>query len=175
MYPWPTLSAIRSGLGHTFLTLPSNSCSEMLFRYTSLREKQMDTIQTRALPHSDFTLRFLNNGVVHQHILIPRGVILWRPAALYERTGWLQLKGLCCHRGFLRWEGYLSREQLAVAASWLSMLTWWLSSSLVDQRTRRPSSLQPPAVFASQQSAEDRDGDIAFIVTVLKQRYTRCA
>lgn len=48
--------------------------------------------------------------------------------------------------------------------AWLSKLTWWLSSSPVDQRTRRPSSLQLPSVFASQRSVEHRDGVIEFIV-----------
>lgn len=42
------------------------------------------------------------------------------------------------------------------------MFTWWPSSSPVDQRKHRPSSLRLPAVFASQWSVEDRDAKFYF-------------
>lgn len=43
---------------HIFLTLPSNSCSEMFFMYTSLQNNQKDIIQMQATAISHLTQSF---------------------------------------------------------------------------------------------------------------------
>lgn len=85
---------------HIFLTLPSNSCSEMFFTYTSLWEKQMGVIQTMLISHG---------GLKHQCGALaypdtPRCDFVTTLCALWENK-WQRLNWLFWNRSFLSPKG----------------------------------------------------------------------